>query len=255
MLPAIVLTDDPGTHSGVWPPLRLIRGMGKPDDPFANPRLEDMRLVERFNRGDSAAFSELFRKHQKDVARLVARMLGAGGDVQDVMQEVFLQVFRSLPDFRGKSRLSTWIYRVGVNVVLMHRRAGRSRPVLAREELAPPPADPEPLPDEQVERSLRVAALERLMDRLSEKKRTVFVLHELQGLSPVEIADIVGAPVLTVRTRLFYARRELISLIGREAALSHLFAELSEEAAEMEGTPGSAVIENGKSLSLRRGDQ
>jgi RNA polymerase sigma-70 factor (ECF subfamily) len=227
--------------------------MGKPDDPFANPRLEDMRLVERFNRGDPAAFSDLFRRHQKDVARLVARMLGTGGDVQDVMQEVFLQVFRSLPDFRGKSRLSTWIYRVGVNVVLMHRRAGRSRPVLAREELAPPPADPELLPDEQVERSLRVAALERLMDRLSEKKRTVFVLHELQGLSPVEIADIVGAPVLTVRTRLFYARRELISLIGREATLSHLFEELSEAA--VEGSPGSAVMENGKSQSLRRGDQ
>ena len=81
------------------------------------------------------------------------------------------------------------------------------------------------------------------------------MLHELQGLSPVEIADIVGAPVLTVRTRLFYARRELISLIGREATLSHLFAELGEEAVEVEGSPGSAVMENGKSQSLRRGDQ
>ncbi len=189
-------------HTGTWPRLRLIRGMGKTNDSFANPRQEDLRLVTRFNSGDPAAFSELFRRHQKDVARLVMRMLGSSGDVQDVMQEVFLQVFRSLSDFRGKSRLSTWIYRVAVNVVLMHRRASRSRPVLAREELAPPPADPEPLPDEQVERSLRVAALERLMERLSEKKRTVFVLHELQGLSPIEIADIVGAPVLTVRTRL-----------------------------------------------------
>ena len=221
VLPAIVLSDIPGTRE--LPQLRLIRGMGKTIDSTANPRKEDLRLVDRFNRGDPAAFSELFKRHQKDVARLVVRMLGTTGDVPDVMQEVFLQVFRSLPEFRGKSRLSTWIYRVAVNVVLMHRRAGRSRPVLASADLAPPPADPQPLPDEQVERSLRVSALVRLMERLSEKKRTVFVLHELQGLSPIEIADVVGAPVLTVRTRLFYARRELMSLISREATLSHLF--------------------------------
>ena len=228
--------------------------MGKTDDSTANPRQEDRRLVARFNRGDPAAFSELFRRHQKDVARLVMRMLGTSGDVQDVMQEVFLQVFRSLPEFRGNSRLSTWIYRVAVNVVLMHRRASRSRPVLAGSELAPPPADPEPLPDEQVEQALRVAALQRLMDRLSDKKRTVFVLHELQGLSPVEIADIVGAPVLTVRTRLFYARRELMSLIGRDASLSHLFAGLTDSAGEIEGSAVSPVEEPVDRDAQRRGD-
>jgi RNA polymerase sigma-70 factor, ECF subfamily len=238
VLPAIVLTDAPGAHTGSPPRLRLIRGMGNSDDSVANARQEDMRLVSRFNRGDPAAFTELFNRHQKDVARLVVRMLGSSSDAQDVMQEVFLQVFRSLPEFRGKSRLSTWIYRVAVNVVLMHRRAGRSRPILTGADLAPPPMDVEPLPDEQVELSLRVAALERLMVRLSEKKRTVFVLHELQGLSPSEIADIVGAPVLTVRTRLFYARRELMTLIGRDAALSHLFADL-KPGAEREMSPES----------------
>lgn len=222
--------------AGNRPQLRLIRGMGKSDDSVANGRREDMRLVDRFNGGDPTAFSDLFRRHQKDVARLVVRMLGSSNDAQDVLQEVFLQVFRSLPEFRGKSRLSTWIYRVAVNVVLMHRRAGRSRPVLAGADLAPPPADPEPLPDEQVELSLRVSALERLMGRLSEKKRTVFILHELQGLSPVEIAEVVGAPVLTIRTRLFYARRELLTLIERDESLAHLFAQLSQ-APESEPAP------------------
>ena len=229
VLPAILLTKTPDNSVGNGPQLRLIRGMGNSDDSAANTRQEDMRLVDRFNGGESTAFSELFRRHQKDVARLVVRMLGSASEMQDVMQEVFLQVFRSLPEFRGKSRLSTWIYRVAVNVVLMHRRAGRSRPILAGADLAPPPLDPEPLPDEQVELSLRVAALDRLMEKLSEKKRTVFVLHELQGLSPAEIADIVGAPVLTVRTRLFYARRELMTLISKDAALAHLFADLNQE--------------------------
>jgi len=219
--------------------LRLIRGMANSENTVAGGRREDMRLVDRFNGGDSAAFSELFERHQKDVARLVSRMLGAASDAQDVMQEVFLQVFRSLPEFRGKSRLSTWIYRVAVNVVLMHRRSARSRPVLAGADLAPPPTDPQPLPDEQVELSIRVAALERLMDRLSEKKRTVFVLHELQGLSPIEIAEVVGAPVLTVRTRLFYARKELMTLISRDASLAHLYTELSQ-GSEAEALPDSA---------------
>ncbi len=228
MVPAILLSDVSGICVGNVPRLRLIRGMGNSDDIVVNGRREDMRLVERFNQGDSSAFSELFARHQKDVARLVVRMLGSAVDAQDVLQEVFLQVFRSLPEFRGNSRLSTWIYRVAVNVVLMHRRAARSRPFLAGADLAPPPLDPAPLPDEQVELSMRVAALERLMARLSEKKRTVFILHELQGLTPFEIAEIVGAPVLTVRTRLFYARRELLSLIGRDDSLSHLHAELSQ---------------------------
>ena len=72
-------------------------------------------------------------------------------------------------------------------------------------------------------------AFHRLLDRLSEKKRLVFVLHELEGLSPGEIAKIVGSPVLTVRTRLFYARRELLALLGEEPSLSGLAAELGAD--------------------------
>ncbi len=226
VLAAIVLKEPSDVRIGARPQFRLIQGMAKVTEAPRSSRQEDIDLVARFNKGDTSAFSELFRRHHKDVTRLVTRMLGASRDAQDVVQEVFLQVFKSLPDFLGKSRLSTWVYRIGVNVVLMHRRAARSRPVLAKEDAAPVPTDPRPLPDEQVERSLRVAALDRLMDLLSEKKRTVFVLHELQGLAPVEIAKIVRAPVFTVRTRLFYARRELVMHIGREPSLKLLFPEL-----------------------------
>jgi RNA polymerase sigma-70 factor (ECF subfamily) len=88
------------------------------------------------------------------------------------------------------------------------------------------PSDGEPLPDEQVARRARIAAFNRLLDRLSEKKRTVFVLHEIEGLPPVEIAKIVEAPVLTVRTRLFYARRELAELLREEPTLAALADEL-----------------------------
>lgn len=179
-------------------------------------------LVERCRSGDAAAFRELFRQHRGDVARLVHRMLGPSSDVEDVIQEVFLQVHRSVRDFRGQARFSTWLYRVTVNVVLMHRRAARSRPVFSEVPEGFSISDGRPLPDDQVARRSRMRAFERLLDRLSDKKRTVFILHELEGMAPADIADVVGAPVLTVRTRLFYARRELAELLREEPTLSAL---------------------------------
>jgi len=186
-------------------------------------------LVTRCQEGDRAAFRELFHTHRHDVARLVFRMTGSPTDVEDLVQEVFLQVHRSIGDFRGDARLSTWLYRLTVNVVLMHRRAAKSRPQLVGEAVAAPPKDQRLLPDEQVARKRRMAAFYRMIDRLSEKKRTVFVLHEIDGLTPQEIAKIVEAPVLTVRTRLFYARRELAAMIREEPDLAGLVADAGHD--------------------------
>lgn len=189
---------------------------------------EPEELVRRCQNGDREAFRQLFTQHRSDVLRLVHRLLGGRGDVDDVVQEVFLQVHKSLGDFRFGSRFSTWLYRVTVNVVLMQRRAARSRPQLVE---APPdiiPRDEALSPEEQAVRNRRVQAFYRLLDRLSEKKRTAYILHELEGLSPAEIAKAVGAPVLTVRTRLFYARRELATLLREEPALAALPGALDE---------------------------
>jgi len=186
-------------------------------------------LVTRCRAGDAEAFRELFRAHREEVARLVFRMTGASADLEDLVQEVFLQVHRSLKDFRGDSRFSTWLYRLTVNVVLMHRRAAKSRPQLVGEAVAAPPRDPRLSPDEQVARNRRIAAFQTLVNRLSDKKRAVFVLHELEGIAPSEIAKIVGAPVLTVRTRLFYARREMLAMIREEPSLAGIATESTEE--------------------------
>jgi RNA polymerase sigma-70 factor (ECF subfamily) len=188
-------------------------------------------LVKASQQGDRAAFAELFRRHRGDVARLVYRMLGPTADAEDVVQEVFLQVHRSLGEFRGQAKLTTWLHRVTVNVVLMTRRAAKSRPTFSREPEREQETDPEPdhspLPDEDAVRSQRLEAFRRLLDRLPEKKRTVFILHEIEGRSPAEIAEVVEAPVLTVRTRLFYARRELDAMMRDEPALAQLADELA----------------------------
>jgi len=182
---------------------------------------DEERLIARASVGDTTAFRHIYERHRQDVGRLVYRMIGPRSDIEDVIQEVFVQVYKSLKDFRGQSKFTTWLHRVTVNVVLMHRRAARSRPIFADE----PPADGalrsgDIPPDEDFERRERMRAFGRLLERLAQKKRIVFVLHELEGVPPGEIAKIVGAPVLTVRTRLFYARREIEAMLREEPSLS-----------------------------------
>jgi RNA polymerase sigma-70 factor (ECF subfamily) len=186
-------------------------------------------LVARCQAGDTSAFRLLFQRHRADVSRLVWRMLGPRVDLDDLIQEVFLQVHRSLKDFRGQAKFSTWLHRVTVNVVLMHRRSARSRPVFSEPASEDTHADVRLLPDEDAARRERMRAFQRLLDRIAEKKRTVFILHEVEGLPPAEIAQIVGAPVLTVRTRLFYARRELASMLRDEPSLAALADGLSTD--------------------------
>jgi RNA polymerase sigma-70 factor, ECF subfamily len=177
-------------------------------------------LVARCREGDRRAFAELFRDHCGSVTQLIHRMTGGSSELEDLVQEVFVQVHKSLGSFRNQSRLSTWIYRIAVNVVLMHRRARRSRPLSIAPPREPSVDEAAAPPDEQLARRRRIEAFYRVLERVAEKKRTVYVLHELQGLSPAEISGIVSAPVLTVRTRLFYARREVLTLLAAEPTLA-----------------------------------
>jgi RNA polymerase sigma-70 factor (ECF subfamily) len=238
-MPAALLPASPSWPGVVVPPVLLAPPLGvavsrAPARPKASAD-DSLELVGRCQSGDRRAFRELFQKHRSDVARLVQRMLGSSADLEDVVQEVFFQVHRSIKDFRGQSRFSTWLYRVTVNVVLMQRRAAKSRPVLVGVPDGLTPTSRGPLPDEDTARRARIEAFGRILDRLSEKKRTVFVLHELEGMAATDIAEIVGAPVLTVRTRLFYARKELAELLRSEPVLAQL-AEHPDEDAENDPT-------------------
>lgn len=223
--------DRPRTEGEVTAALSAISLVSTPVAPPTKAHTaDDDGLIRRAAAGDAEAFRALFVKHRSDVARLVYRMLSAPSDLDDVVQEVFVQVFRSLKDFRGQSKFSTWLHRVTVNVVLMHRRSARSRPVLTEEAPGDLVADEgQTLPDEDVERRERMRAFQRLLARLADKKRVVFVLHELEGMAPAEIADVVGAPVLTVRTRLFYARRELEAMLADEPSLANLTQSFSRK--------------------------
>jgi RNA polymerase sigma-70 factor, ECF subfamily len=181
-----------------------------------DPRVPE--LVGRCQRGEREALGEFYRRYRMDVTRNLTRVLGPGrGDLEDVLQDVFIEAFRSIGRFRGDSKLSTWLYRVCINVALQRLRK--------RKRLAEVPSDEvaESVSEETPERGLdnrrRIDAVYRILDHLSPKKRVVFVLHEIEGREPKEIAGIVGAPVLTVRTRLHYARKEFYARAAAEPKL------------------------------------
>lgn len=176
-------------------------------------------LIQRAQAGDERAFQELFRAHRDVVSRLVFRMLGPDADVEDVVQDAFVHVYRSIASFKGDAKFSTWLYRLTTNVVRMHLRRKRSRPRVVTDEvpesaLALHEGGQQERPDDATIRHQRARLLYQHLDALSDKKRTVLVLHDLDGVSAEEISAIVEAPVLTVRTRLFYARRELAEALA-----------------------------------------
>lgn len=179
----------------------------------------DLELVEQASRGSGRAFHTLFVKHRSSVLRLVMRMLHGSPDVEDVVQDVFVHVHRSLKGFRGDSKFSTWLYRLTVNVVKMHLRSQKSRPRLDGSVMPVDETSSDVQPDEAVDQQRRVTILNRCVARISDKKREVWILHDLEGVAAKDIAEVLEIPILTVRTRLFYARKELHDMLREEGGL------------------------------------
>ena len=175
-------------------------------------------LLGRCQRGDKEALGELYRMYRAEVARNLHRVLGPGrGDLEDVLQEVFIEVFRSIGRFRGDAKITTWLYRVCVNVALQRLRKRRRRAEVSSDDVGERSTDE--TPERDLDNRRRLDAVYRILDELSPKKRVVFILHEIEGREPKEIAGIVGAPVLTVRTRLHYARKEFYARAATDVRL------------------------------------
>jgi len=198
-------------RSGTRPPAW---GSGQGTQPIQ----DEAELVRRCREGDRAACDQLYRDHRRFVAANLYRVLGDRGELDDVVQEVFVIAFRGLDRFRGDAKLSTWLYRICVNVALgkLRSRARRPPPLPTAAPIAEEQGSDEGSPERLLERRQDVARVYRVLDTLAPKKRIVLVLHEIQGLDIREIAEIVQAPLVTVRTRLHYARKEFYRRIAEE---------------------------------------
>lgn len=182
----------------------------------------DQGLVADFQRGNSHALAELYRRHKRRVASVARNLLGPSDELEDVVHEVFIEVHRSLGRFRGEARFTTWLHRVTVNVALMHLRRGRRRGWLRWLGLdqAPTQALPRaPALELQSEARETLAALYAELGEIGDKKRVAFTLYELEGLSLDEIAGVTGASLNTVKSRLHHARREVFAGLERRGLL------------------------------------
>ena len=179
----------------------------------------DEELVARSIRGDAESFNQLILRWERPIYALAYRTIGREEDARDVCQETFLRAFRALPGFRGQAKFSSWLYRIALNLcrdwMRRERRAPTAQPPehVDLMELAAAAEPAESIEDLVARRDL-MRVVERVMAALPEDQRTAIILKEYHGLTFQEIADLVGCPLSTVKTRLYQGltvlRRELI---------------------------------------------
>jgi RNA polymerase sigma-70 factor, ECF subfamily len=184
----------------------------------------DAELVRRFKEGDRAAFAELVHRYQDRVFTLCLRWMGDSHLAEEVAQDVFLALYRSLGSFRGDAQLSTWVYRVVVNHCKNRKLYRRRRSLDHHEPLEGEGredgperqiADDGPGTDAPLHANQAEVLLHEALDHLDEEQRQIIVLREVQDLSYEEIADILELPRGTVKSRLHRDRLELASVLAR----------------------------------------
>jgi len=186
-------------------------------------------LVERCQDGDARAFRELFDRYHERVYATVYHLVSQRDEIEDVVQKVFLEVHRSIRRFEGRALFTTWLTRVAINVARAHERKLRffrrwldRESAAANHQLRLVEGGLGHAPDERLALRERAQAAREILLKLPEKKRAVLVLAEMVELTAPEIADVLDIPPATVRTRLFYARRDFERLARRHPALADL---------------------------------
>ncbi len=169
-----------------------------------HPRAEvDESILIAAQRGEREALERFILHYQDRVFAFISRATGAGSHVEDLAQEVFLRVFRALPQFvRREAKVSTWIFQIAVRLIQDRRKRYRPQLVAVNDQLAENHASPET----NVENRQQLSRLERFAAELPEEQRLALVLMEFHGLPHDEIARVMGCEVATVKTRVHRAR-------------------------------------------------
>ena len=182
-------------------------------------------LLERAKRGDPAALAEIVAAHQNRVYNVALRMCGNVEDAEETLQETFLNALKALPRFEGRSKFSTWLYRIASNACLSRRRRDASRPdILSIDEAGEDDSADDFRPkffldwsyapeDELLTAELKTVMAEAIT-RLPPDLRIVFIWRDLEGLSTEETAEVLGLSVGTVKVRLHRARLKLRELLS-----------------------------------------
>ena len=192
------------------------------DEPPASPGdtpapIEEMVLVKRARKGDLAAYDDLVRRYQERIYATIYHMTSNHEDANDLAQEAFIKAFQALRSFKGGSSFYTWVYRIAVNKTINFLKQRKNRAQMSLDDLDfNAEHDPDLVAlvsDKTPRREVALAELQEklnaAMQKLSEPHRLAVTLHDVQGLSHEEIAEIMDCNVGTVRSRLFYARQQM----------------------------------------------
>jgi RNA polymerase sigma-70 factor (ECF subfamily) len=179
---------------------------------------ENLALLRRCRSNDPDACNELYTQYNRRIFNTAYRILGEESSAEDALQETLLNVYRGLSSFRGDSKVSTWISRITINVCLGMLRKGKNKQYVELEDESARnlPAEPTTFTN-----PLAYAELQELrshvseaFSRMSEKQGIVVRLHDMEGNTIQEIAEIIGCPAGTVKSRLFYGRQEFKTIFN-----------------------------------------
>lgn len=195
----------------------MARAVGRTGTHDAAPldALDDRALVAACLEGRLEAFDLIVERHRRHVYQLCFRFVGRHEDAADLSQDVFLRAFRGLKRFRGDASLSTWLYRIGVNVCL--NRVSMRRPVQAPLDEVPPLASADPGPAAGLLKREQAARVRAAVARLPRKQRATLILRIYHDLSHQEIAEALGTTVGAAKANFFHALGNLKRLLDDEA--------------------------------------
>lgn len=177
-------------------------------------KISDVGLVEQFKEGNIAAFEEILERYEAKIMNLALRFTRNQEDAEEVMQDVFITVYRKIDGFRGQSAFSSWLYRIVVNAAFMKLRKKKQNHTVSMEDLAPAvkqycmerdSAATTHSHNIAVTRELQ-EVLQRAIDKLPDQYRAVFVLRDVDGLSNQETGQILDLSIPAVKSRLHRSR-------------------------------------------------
>ncbi|MBL8877653.1 MAG: sigma-70 family RNA polymerase sigma factor [Phycisphaerales bacterium] len=180
----------------------------------------DAELVERTRTGDASAFDELVARYQDRVYNLCYRLCPNHADAADLTQTAFLKALESLSRFESRANFFTWLYRIAANESLSLRRQRRRRPTISLDsgdgERAPHEsiADDAPVGSERLDQAVMLRRLEAALEKLDEEFRMAVVLRDIEDMDYAEIADVLGVPVGTVKSRIHRGRMMLRTILS-----------------------------------------
>lgn len=194
---------------------------------------EEALFVSRLQANEDAAYDELVRTYSASMFHVAYRMLGDSAEASDIVQEIFLKVFRNISGFKGEAALKTWIFRIAFSEILNRLRWWKRRHRFATVSLDDQPngagissermvAASDPTPEQALQSKEEERAIQQALGKLSREHRSIIVLRDIEGFSYSEIADVLGVSIGTVKSRLARARTDLKKSLMRYLSVRDL---------------------------------